>query len=257
MINSAELLDTALPVLLLFTDAECGACDALLPDIASWQSEHREHLLAVPIGGGRTAANRAKADSHGIAKMFVEHGAGVSRQFLATGTPAAVLVRDGNIASALAEGARAIRDLVKQTLEDSSSAVAIGHPVPALSVRDLEGKPFEVASLLGHRTVVLFWSPTCGYCEQMLCDLKRWENEAAASQLDLLVVSSGSIDQNRAQDLRSRVLLDDAFAVGDALGSNGTPSAILIDEFARVASGIRTGATEVMALLESATATAR
>jgi hypothetical protein len=41
----------------------------------------------------------------------------------------------------------------------------------------------------------------------------------------LLVVSTGSVDQNRAQGLRPPVVLDEGFTIGHAFGADGTPMA--------------------------------
>jgi hypothetical protein len=65
------------------------------------------------------------------------------------------------------------------------------------------------------------------------------------------LISSGSPEENRAQGLRSLTLLDDEFSVGSDYGSDGTPSAIMIDAQGRVASELVVGAPEVMKLARS------
>ena len=252
-ISSRDLLDTPLPVLLVFTGSNCGACEALYADFARWHSEERSRLLVVPIVSGPAAGIRAQTEAHGFTNVFLPSGSNVADLFLAAATPSAVLLRGAKVASPLAEGAEAIRQLANDTLARAMPALSMGHPVPALQVKDLNGKPFEVASLLGHRTVLLFWSTTCGYCSQMLDDIKMWERQRSHAAPELIVVSAGSLAENRAQSFRSRVLLDGEFIVGDALGSSGTPSALLIDESARIASEVQVGAQEVLALLEAAT----
>jgi hypothetical protein len=47
------------------------------------------------------------------------------------------------------------------------------------------------------------------------------------------------------------MLLDPDFGAGNVLGAGGTPSAIIIDEQGRVASEVRVGASEVLALAAS------
>src|SRR5204862_146021 len=84
-------------------------------------------------------------------------------------------------------------------------------------------------------------SPSCGFCQQMLDDVKRWERSNGFDVPDLLVVSGGSADANRRQGFRSRVVLDPSFRVGNAFGAGGTPSAVLIDEDGTVASAVAVG----------------
>jgi thiol-disulfide isomerase/thioredoxin len=65
----------------------------------------------------------------------------------------------------------------------------------------------------------------------------------------LVIVSSEDVASNRAQGLRSPIVLDQEFGVGRAFGATGTPSAVLIDAEGRIASGIGVGAAEVIGLL--------
>jgi hypothetical protein len=48
--------------------------------------------------------------------------------------------------------------------------------------------------------------------------------------------------------LRSTVVLDQEFATGQAFGTNGTPTAVLIDEQGKVATEVVAGAPAVLAL---------
>jgi thiol-disulfide isomerase/thioredoxin len=95
---------------------------------------------------------------------------------------------------------------------------------------------------------VLFWNPGCGFCQQMLPDLKEWEATSPEGAPKLLVVSAGSEEANKEMDFASPVLLDHQFAVGSAFGASGTPSAVLVDAEGKVASEITVGAPAVMEL---------
>jgi thiol-disulfide isomerase/thioredoxin len=211
------------PVVLVFTEVGCGACDALKPEIARWQSEHAERLtVAVLNGGGVSAAYQVKA------------------------TPSAVLITAAKISTPLAEGPDAIRDLVaRSTLP---APVKKGEVVPALQLPDLNGGMLNLGMLRGRRTLVLFWSPSCGYCQQMIEDVKKLERERAPDAPELLIISSGTPEANREQGFRSPVLLDRIFGAGSVLGAGGTPSAVIIDEQGVVASDVGVGAPAVLAL---------
>lgn len=234
------------PVVLFFTDAACSPCTAALPEVARWQREHAGHVVIVPIARGGAEANRAKARENGVQNVLLQIGSEVADAYRAGGTPSAVLVAGGQIASPVAGGVDAIRDLVAKAA--LPPPLKKGDIVPSIAVRDLNGGTMDLASLKGRRTLLLFWNPACGFCEAMLEDLKTWERNRHRDALQLIVVSAGSPAANRAQGFRSRVLLDPKFDVGQLFGADGTPSAIVVDEDGRVASSVCVGAPAVLAL---------
>jgi thiol-disulfide isomerase/thioredoxin len=125
---------------------------------------------------------------------------------------------------------------------------SIGEPAPEIKLKDLSGKTVELKDFRGEETLVLFWNPGCGFCQQMLPDLKEWEANPPEDAPKLLVVSAGTEEANREQGLRSAVVLDQNFAVGQAFGASGTPSAVLVDAEGKVASDIAVGAPAVLQL---------
>jgi peroxiredoxin len=129
-----------------------------------------------------------------------------------------------------------------------AAASRIGQPAPTLRLPDLDGRMVDLAAFLGARTLVLFWNPGCGFCRQMLDDLKAWEANAPAGAPKLLVVSTGTVQENRALGLRAPVLLDQGSGVMSAFGANGTPMAVLVDAQGRMASAVAAGAPAVLAL---------
>ena len=168
------------------------------------------------------------------------------------GTPSAVLVMDRLIASPLAVGPDAIRSLVSRAT--LPAPVGLGDSVPSFRLADLTGNSLDLSTLRGHRTLLLFWNPTCGFCQQMLADVKGWERNPPKDAPQLLVISSGSFDANREQGFRSRVLLDPNFAAGHVFSAGGTPSAVMLDEEGKIASEVRVGASDVLELAGSARA---
>jgi thiol-disulfide isomerase/thioredoxin len=100
----------------------------------------------------------------------------------------------------------------------------------------------------GQESLVLFWNPGCGFCQQMLPDLKERETNAPEGAPKLLVVSAGSEEANKEMDLTSPVVLDQQFSIGRAFGASGTPSAVLVDAEGKVASEVAVGAPAVMEL---------
>src|SRR4051812_12881239 len=82
----------------------------------------------------------------------------------------------------------------------------------------------------------------------MLDDLKSWEANRPEGAPKLLVVSAGTVEDNRAMGLHAPIVLDQSFAAGQAFGASGTPSAVLVDPQGRIASPVVAGAPSVLAL---------
>jgi peroxiredoxin len=233
-------------LLLAFVEPGCGACETLMPDLAQWQREHAARLRIVPISRGDREANRAKMDQHGVRGALLQTDREISQAYEVKATPSAVIVTRGKITTPLAEGTDDIRKLVRRsTLPPPAKK---GDAVPALRLPDLDGAEVDLASLRGRRTLVLFWSTTCGFCQQMLEDVKKWERARPANAPELLIISSGTPEANRQQGFRAPVLLDADWGAGTVLGAGGTPSALIIDEDGKVASDVGVGAPAVLEL---------
>jgi thiol-disulfide isomerase/thioredoxin len=114
-----------------------------------------------------------------------------------------------------------------------------------------------LTDLGGRKTLVLFWNPGCGFCQQMLGDLKNWDAAPPLGAPALIVVSTGTEEDARAMGLRSPVLLDPSQQAGATFSANGTPMAVLLDTKGRIASEIAAGAQAVFALADAHSSVAR
>jgi peroxiredoxin/uncharacterized membrane protein YphA (DoxX/SURF4 family) len=273
------------PVMLLFTDPNCGPCTAMLPEIGRWQEEHAEKLTVALISRGDPEENRAKASEHGLRNVLLQEDWEVSEAYWVSGTPSAVLVSpEGRIDSPVVGGADAIGDLLAHAIGEraqlpmqpraqgepcpncgkvhaAAPTVAarskIGEPAPEVRLPDLSGQTVELKDFRGQETLVLFWNPGCGFCQQMLPDLKEWETHPSEGASRLLVVSAGTEEANREMDLNSPVVLDQHFGTGRTFGATGTPSAVLVDEQGRIASEVAVGAPAVLELARTGRTDAR
>jgi methylamine dehydrogenase accessory protein MauD len=220
------------PVLLLFTDPSCGPCNALLPEIAGWQRARRLTVAVVSRGGAD--ANRAKAEEHGIATVLIQAEREVAEAYSCPATPTAVVVHaDGTIAHPAAPGADAIHALL------DAAAPALEVIPPRRELVDLDGARVELAD-----RVLLFWNPQCGFCTAMLEDLRAWEQDVP----ELVLVSTGTAEENRAMGLRAPIVLDPGFTIAPAYGVAGTPSAVQLDAIGRAAGPPAIGGPAVLAL---------
>jgi thiol-disulfide isomerase/thioredoxin len=128
------------------------------------------------------------------------------------------------------------------------ASTKIGEHAPEIKLPDLQGNTVDLEDFGGEETLVLFWNPGCGFCEQMLPDLKEWEASAQEGAPKLLVVSAGSEEASEGMGLSSTVVLDQQFSAGRAFGASGTPSAVLVDAEGKIASEVTVGAPRVLEL---------
>jgi peroxiredoxin/uncharacterized membrane protein YphA (DoxX/SURF4 family) len=252
-----DLRSAGKPVLLLFTDPGCGPCAALMPQVAAWQRDHAADLSIVLASRGTLEQNQALHREHGLTNILLQKKHEVSILYEAYGTPSAVLIRaDGAVGSPLASGADAIALLVASVTGRSRPERSVpqrngltnGRPAPAFSLSDLDGNVVRSEDFRGKPALLLFWNPACGFCQRMLEPLREWERKAPVEAPRLIVISSGTVEENRAMELRSPILLDQDFATGYTFDAGGTPSAVLIDPAGNIASELVIGAKAILAL---------
>jgi peroxiredoxin/uncharacterized membrane protein YphA (DoxX/SURF4 family) len=258
-VTLSDLLVHGRRVLLVFTDPGCGPCNALMPEVAEWQEGAGEAVTVAVIASGSAEDNRAKAEEHGI-DVFLQKGTEVATAYRYQGTPGAVVIEaDGTIGSDVAAGAPAIKQLLSTAAPGVVAPLVVGDAAPPLHLPALDGADVDLYEFAGGLTVVLFWSPTCGFCSSMLRDLHALEDRLREVEgVDLLIVSDGSAVANRRQRLRSTVVLDEeGRPVMNSFGADGTPMAVLVDAELRIASELATGSEEVLALADRAIGLAR
>lgn len=102
-----QLLAPGRPVILLFIKPDCPPCAAMADEVERWQRNHAGLLEIVRISAGVAAV-----EHYALLQVRGE----VAQGYDCWGTPCAVLVRpDGRIGGLAAQGAAAIRALVRRT----------------------------------------------------------------------------------------------------------------------------------------------
>jgi peroxiredoxin/uncharacterized membrane protein YphA (DoxX/SURF4 family) len=249
----------AKPVVLVFSDANCGLCKALIPDLERWDLQYADELTFAMVTRGAFV----EKIKHNLRFVLVQKDREMAAQYQAFGTPMAVVVgADGLVRTGVASGAKGIGELVSAAASGKlpavqgapaplprPSALPIGSPVPALTLPDLAGKQVRLGDLLKEQTLLLFWNPGCGYCNRMLPDLKQWETARNGNAPRLVLLTAGTAEQNRAMGLSSTVLLDQTHSALQVFGAGGTPSALLLDAGGKVASNLAMGADAIFALV--------
>lgn len=112
------LLEQQKPLVLVFSQPGCGACDALLPNVARWQQDLDKRVTIAIVNGGSQADNLVKAREYGMRQMLIDERRSVFAAYGVTATPSAVLIgEDGTVAAAPARGAEEIEGLIEQAVE--------------------------------------------------------------------------------------------------------------------------------------------
>src|SRR5207245_5406857 len=116
-------------LLLVFSDLDCGPCDALAPELAALERATRgKGLRLLLVGRGAAEANGHKKHEHGIEfPVVVQERWKLSKQFGIFTTPVAFLIGPtGRIESDVAIGREQILALAQSGLQEGKEADRVG-----------------------------------------------------------------------------------------------------------------------------------
>jgi len=223
------------PSFLVFVSDDCGPCEGLVPEIETWRQQSGERLNII-----------VKSDND------------LRDRYRVNWAPAAVVVgSNGKIASETAFGDTEIRALFEhygrdarpwRRLSDGSDRPEVGSAIPALRLKTTTGTVFELSSLAGRESLLLFWNPFCEFCNGMINELIAWR-QRDPPQMPRLVIISSAPDPEIEHIPGTIVLYSDDDVANNAFAVRGTPSAVLINEHGRIASSLATGVDDFLALI--------
>jgi methylamine dehydrogenase accessory protein MauD len=115
-----DLLADDRATVLVFSDPQCSACDALLPVIASLERDPAADPKPVLISRGSAEQVRAKVSDHGVERVLLTgEDFELAKSFGVTGTPGAVVIDGaGRIAAEAVLGTRRVDALLASGLEE-------------------------------------------------------------------------------------------------------------------------------------------
>ncbi len=269
-----DMIEDGRPILLTFIGAGCPSCDMLPEESTRWRSAGgvTPRIVLVHEGPARGQALPQRG--------LVQQDREVADDYRCWGSPEAVLVRqDRKIGSGVIKGMVNIRAFVTAyihlpppisplspeqptveaperlehprvaaTRKRPAPTVRVGDRAPALSFRDQHGKNHAFEDFLGRELLLLFWSPYCSYCQNMLDTLAIWVRDPPPWAPALLVVTPSDKDNDQVLRLGASVTVDADRKLSTAFGINGTPTGILLDREGRIAADHAMGADDVMAM---------
>ena len=127
----AELLEPGQPVLLIFSNPNCGPCAALFGELAEWQRTYPEQVTIAVITQGTLKENFVNIARNDLRNILFQDQREIAERYQGLATPTGVLVSpDGLIASTPAPGADKIRDLVHLATGHNGGVREVSHEIP-------------------------------------------------------------------------------------------------------------------------------
>lgn len=264
VVSLADVRVADQPVMFIFVSPNCTPCKALMPEFEQWQKELEGKVKLIFVSTGEADENVAKFTGSVANEMLLQTDREFAEIVKARWTPTAVLMdANGRIASHVAAGDTAIRALVEQVKSEDlsrefvyftngsghSHTTKIGENVPQFSTADISGREITSDTFRGKQTLVAFWSLNCGYCEQMIEDLREWDGVKGADGPALIVFSDGDDAANASLGLASPVITDAGHKTAAGFGMFGTPSAVLVNEDGKIVSETAVGANDIWSLI--------
>lgn len=172
---------------------------------------------------------------------------------VAMGVGGAVL---GALALALWQANQALRSELESAWADLASVppgLPVGLPAPSFALADIYGTPRTLESLCarGRPVALIFATPDCGGCRQLLPEIGRWQ-AALGDRVTIAVVSAGTVDRNRAafeEHGIADVMLQEEWEVMSDYRVRATPSAVIVTAQGTIASAPAAGGATIEPLL--------
>ena len=128
-----------------------------------------------------------------------------------------------------------------------------GTPAPPFELPTLDNGVTNLERFRGRKTLLVFFDPRCGFCQQMAPKIVEMQREQTVDgQPALLLVTTGDAERNRHVFAEHRidavVALQQHTEVMARYQARGTPTGYLIDEQGMIASDLAIGSSALLAL---------
>jgi peroxiredoxin len=143
-----------------------------------------------------------------------------------------------------------------QYTSPSMEGLPVGTVVPSFELPDLDGRTVTDRDvLLGRQTLLLNWSPHCGYCGKIGSEVAELQPKLRERGVQTVLISIGGAEEIREQlgefglDVPVLIQTDERAEIFDGMG---TPVAYLIDAEGKTISELAFGSDQVPVLLRGA-----
>jgi peroxiredoxin len=137
----------------------------------------------------------------------------------------------------------------------STEGLPVGTAVPPFELSDLSGRTVTQEDLRGQQTLLVNWSPHCGYCGKIAPEIAEMQPKLRERGVQTIFISIGGAEELQEQlkevGLDVPVLLQQE-EYAEIFGGMGTPVAYLIDAEGKTASELAFGSDQVPVLLRAA-----
>jgi len=144
-----------------------------------------------------------------------------------------------------------LQDRRLQTRESHEDRVTVGGVLADFALPSLSGETITLSQFRGRRLLLLFFSPRCPFCAEMLPSLEALPDSDPHPAV--LIVTAGSAGENRRifGPLRRQfpVVLQEEREVASLFGVHGTPMGYLVDENGLALSELTAGGDALLALV--------
>lgn len=152
--------------------------------------------------------------------------------------------RLNQLAAAISSGSHAA--------EPQPSGLPVGSPAPEFDLPALDGGRLALQDFRGQRIVLTFFSPTCGFCQQMAPQLAALPANGGKQYPVPVFITTGDEEANRKllrqPGINVPVGLQDSGELATRYQANGTPMGYLIDEEGNIASPVAVGSQALLEL---------
>src|SRR3954447_3712675 len=111
--------------------------------------------------------------------------------------------------------------------------LAVGVELPSFRLPDFGGRAWALDDFEAEQLLLVHWSPSCGFCEQIADDLGALYPALGKRGTELVLVSWGNVEETRrcaeAHGLRSPILLVEGSEPVSPFAGLGTPVAYALE----------------------------
>jgi peroxiredoxin len=252
----------------------CGFCDAIAPDLAKAAAQLREqrNTELVLVSSGDADSNLAAANEYGFdCPVLLQDEQRTVDGFAGVGTPAAYLIdEEGRVAGGLALGADQVPELLRKALKgrrrlaserplsDSRierTGLKPGARAPDFALPAVDGGSVALEDYRGRRVLIVFSDPHCGPCEELLPELVAMHDRARAAGIELVMVSRGTVEENRRKceehGVGFPVGIQRGWRLSKEYGIFATPVAFSVDADGVIERPVATGPGAIVAVLQA------